>query len=80
MTPERPPVYLSMKASLKDVVCVYDKTMKDKKRLKIKHIVLFFSILFSYSSHPLSNGFYQVILKKKMTKWKNHMKEIQTEI
>ena len=49
MVPERPPEYPSMNPSLKDVASVYDKTMKDKKRLKTKSIiVLCFSCLFSF--------------------------------
>lgn len=69
MAPGRPPVYLSMNPSLKDVVCIYDKTMKDKKRYKIKDVILFIFVLFSYISHHLPNSFYQVILQKKiMTK------------
>lgn len=73
MVPERPPEYPSMNPSLKDVASVYDKTMKDKKRLKTKSIIVqFFPIcsLFLYLS-PFVQQISSSNSEKKMLKWKN---------
>lgn len=45
MTPERPPEYLSMNPSLKDMAFVHDKAMKDEERLKTKGIIILFFYL-----------------------------------
>ena len=66
MVPERPSQHPTVNPSLKDVASVYHKTMKDKKRLKTRGIIVLFSDLFSFPIFlticPMT--FFKVILKK----------------
>lgn len=74
MVPERPPQHPTVNPSLKDVASVYHKTMKDKKRLKTRGIIVLFSYLFSFPiSHHLSNDVFLGNFEKGSVKMQNFM-------